>query len=126
MVELDFEKQGGLVPAIVQDYKTKQVLMLGYMNKEAFEKTLATGKVTYYSRSRNKLWIKGETSGNVQNLKGLYIDCDNDTVLVEVEQVGEAACHKGYISCFYTQVHQDGTTQIIGKQVFDPAEKYGK
>ena len=126
MHELDFKKQDGLVPAIVQDYKTKQVLMLGYMNEEAYQLTLSTGKATYYSRSRKKLWIKGETSGNLQLVKKLYVDCDSDTVLIEVEQVGGAACHEGYASCFYREVSKDGETKIIATRVFDPAEKYGK
>ena len=121
----DFEKQNGLIPAIIQDYKTKRVLMLGYMNKEAYEKTLETGKVTYYSRSREKLWIKGETSGNVQYVKGIYTDCDDDTLLVEVEQVGGAACHKGYESCFYREI-QNMEARIIDRPLFEPDKGYKK
>ena len=97
-MELDFDKMGGLVPAIIQDYETGQVLMLAYMNKIAWEKTLETGRAWFYSRSRDKQWMKGESSGHVQMVKEVYIDCDDDTVLLKVEQVGGAACHKGYAS----------------------------
>ena len=124
MVTLDFEKQGGLIPAIAQDFTTGEVLMLAYMNPEAWEKTLATGIVHYYSRSRNKLWKKGESSGNVQQVKEIRIDCDNDTVLVKVTQVGDAACHTGYRSCFYNVV-KEGNIVTEGTKVFDPKEKYG-
>ena len=95
MVKINFKN--GLIPAIAQDYKTGKVLMLAYMNEEAWKKTLETGKVWYYSRSRNKLWLKGETSGNVQKVKEIYIDCDEDAVLIKIEQVGGAACHEGTI-----------------------------
>jgi phosphoribosyl-AMP cyclohydrolase len=97
----NFEKQGGLIPTITQDYKTGDILMLAYMNQLSFEKTLATGKVHYWSRSRNKLWLKGEESGHFQILKEIYLDCDEDTILVKVEQVGDIACHTGNRSCFY-------------------------
>ena len=99
--------------------------MMAYMNEEAWEKTLATGKATYYSRSRQTLWIKGLTSGNIQKVKEIRIDCDRDTVLLKVEQVGGAACHTGYASCFYRQVENDRLT-TIGAPVFDPKEVYGK
>ena len=125
MIELDFNKTGGLVPAIVQDNETGEVLMLGYMNQEAFDATLATGKATFYSRSRQTLWVKGETSGNVQLVKEIRIDCDDDTVLIKVEQLGGAACHTGYRSCFYKKVEND-TIRIIGEPVFDPKEVYDK
>ena len=98
---LDFEKTGGLVPAIVQDDDSGQVLMLAYMNKEAWEKTLASGKAHYWSRSRQKLWLKGGTSGHIQEVRAIHVDCDQDTVLLKVNQVGGAACHEGYESCFY-------------------------
>jgi len=101
MVKLDFEKTNGLIPAIVQDYKTGEVLMLGFMNQQAFDETVKSRKATYYSRSRQTLWRKGETSGHVQNVKEIRVDCDNDTVLLKVDQVGDAACHKGYKSCFF-------------------------
>ncbi len=125
MIEIDFDKMGGLAPAIVQDNETGEVLMLAFMNKEAWEATLKTGKATYYSRSRNQLWIKGETSGNVQLVKEIRVDCDNDTVLLKVEQIGGAACHKGYKSCFFQKL-ENNTLTIIGKPIFDPKEVYKK
>ena len=123
MLNLDFEKTGGLIPAIVQDYETGEVLMLAYINKEAWETTLSTEKATYFSRSRQKLWIKGETSGNMQIVREIRIDCDDDTVLFKVEQIGGAACHKGYRSCFYKKV-EDGTVEVEKERVFDPREVY--
>ena len=105
MLEPDFKKQGGLVPVITQEDGTGEVLMLAYMNEEAFNKTLETGKVHYWSRSRNKLWLKGETSGHFQILKNIYLDCDNDTILVQVEQVGSIACHTGEKTCFYRSIN---------------------
>lgn len=125
MIQLDFKKTGGLVPAIVQDNESGEVLMLGYMSQEAFDATLSTGKATFWSRSRQTLWIKGETSGNVQLVKEIRIDCDDDTVLIKVEQLGGAACHTGHRSCFYKKV-ENGTTRIIGEPVFDPKEVYDK
>ena len=125
MLNLDFKKTGGLIPAIVQNYETGEVLMLAYINKEAWETTLSTGKATYFSRSRQKLWIKGETSGNMQIIKEIRIDCDDDTVLFKVEQIGGAACHKGYRSCFYKKV-EDGTVEVEKERVFDPKEVYNK
>ena len=125
MLNIDFKKTGGLIPAIVQDFETGEVLMLAYINKEAWEATLSTGKATYFSRSRQKLWIKGETSGNIQIVKEIMIDCDDDTVLFKVEQVGGAACHTGYKSCFYKKV-VNGSVEVIGKRVFNPEEVYGK
>jgi len=125
MLNLDFEKTGGLIPAIVQDYETGEVLMLAYINKEAWEATLSTGKATYFSRSRQKLWIKGETSGNMQIVREIRIDCDDDTVIFKVEQIGGAACHKGYRSCFYKKV-EDGTVEVEKERVFDPKEVYNK
>lgn len=123
MIELDFTKMGGLAPAVVQDHETGELLMLAFMNKEAWEATLKTGKATYFSRSRNQLWVKGETSGHVQLVKEIRIDCDNDTVLLKVEQLGGAACHKGYKSCFYRKVEGDALV-ITEKPVFDPKEVY--
>jgi len=122
---LDFAKTGGLIPAIAQDYQTGEVLMLAYMDQAAWEATLATGKATYFSRSRQALWVKGETSGNVQRVKEIRVDCDDDTVLLKVEQVGRAACHTGHISCFYRRV-ENGTLKVIGSPVFDPEEVYKK
>ena len=125
MINLDFNKTDGLVPAIVQDNQTGEILMLAYMNQDAFYATLSTGKATYYSRSRQTLWVKGETSGNVQLVKEIRIDCDDDTVLIKVEQLGGAACHTGHRSCFYKKV-ENGTIRIVGEPVFDPKEVYGK
>lgn len=122
----DFENND-LIPVIAQDRESGDVLMLAYMNREAYGETLKTGHVCYYSRSRQKLWRKGEESGNVQVLKELYYDCDADTLLAKVEQVGGAACHKGYRSCFFRRIDpasQDST--IVGERVFDPSEVYGK
>lgn len=124
MTEPDFEKQGGLIPAIIQDYETGIVLMLGYMNREAWLKTLETGNATFWSRARKKLWIKGESSGHVQLVRGIYLDCDSDTVLLKVEQVGGAACHTGYQSCFYREIMKNGEVKISGEKVFNPEEVY--
>jgi len=123
MVALDFNKGGGLLPAIVQEYQTNEVLMLAYMNEEAWSRTLETGKATYWSRSRNALWVKGETSGNVQLVKEIYIDCDEDTVVLKVDQQGGAACHLGYRSCFFRKVTGD-TTEIVGEKIFNPEDVY--
>ena len=123
MIELDFEKTGGLIPAIAQDADTGDVLMLAFMNREAWEETLKTGRATYYSRSRDTLWVKGLTSGHIQNVKEIRVDCDNDTVLLKVEQVGGAACHTGYASCFYQKV-ENGALVTVGEPVFDPKEVY--
>jgi len=125
MIKLDFNKTGGLVPAIAQDYQTGEILMLAYMNPDAFNATLSTGKATYYSRSRQTLWVKGETSGNMQLIKEIRIDCDEDTVLLKVEQLGDAACHTGHRSCFFKKV-EDGSIRIMGKPIFDPREVYNK
>jgi phosphoribosyl-AMP cyclohydrolase len=122
---IDFEKQSGMVPAIVQEESSGKVLMLAYMNKEAFENTIKTGKATFYSRSRNKLWVKGESSGHEQIVSDIRIDCDNDTILLIVEQKGNAACHKGYNSCFHTSL-KNGKPCIIEEKVFDPEKVYKK
>ena len=125
MIKLDFNKTGGLVPAIAQDYQTGEILMLAYMNPDAFNATLSTGKATYYSRSRQTLWVKGETSGNMQLIKEIWIDCDDDTVLLKVEQLGGAACHTGHRKCFYKKI-EDGSIRIMGEPIFDPGEVYDK
>jgi len=122
---IDFEKSGGLVPVIVQDHGTGEVLMLAYMNREAWEKTKETGNACYWSRSRDTLWMKGETSGHYQVVKEIFIDCDGDTLLLKVEQRGGAACHTGYRSCFYRKVQQ-GEVTLVGQKVFDPKEVYDK
>ncbi len=125
MIKLNFEKQGGLVPAIAQEAATGEVLMQAYMNEEAWLKTLETGVAHYWSRSRNKLWKKGESSGNTQEVKEIRIDCDEDCVLLKVRQIGNAACHKGYRSCFYRRV-ENGSLAVDGEKVFDPEEVYGE
>jgi len=126
MISLDFAKtESGLLPAIAQDVETGTVLMLAYINQEAWERTLATGKAHYWSRSRNKIWLKGETSGHVQLVKEILVDCDEDTVIFKVEQLGRAACHKGYESCFFRRVDGQSLT-VAAERVFDPDEIYGK
>ena len=125
MDKLDFAKTGGLLPAIVQDHQTGEVLMLAYINEESWQKTLETGKAHYWSRSRNQLWLKGESSGHVQIVKEILVDCDQDTVVFKVEQLGGAACHKGYASCFFRNVVDD-SFEITGDKVFDPQEVYKK
>jgi len=123
---INFEKAGGLVPAVAQDASTGEVLMLAWMNREAFEETLRTGRACYFSRSRNKLWRKGEESGHVQEVKEVLVDCDQDTILLKVHQVGGAACHEGFKSCFFRQVVKGSELQVVAKRVFDPKTVYGK
>jgi len=120
---IDFDKTGGLVPVITQDEATGEVLMMAYMNPEAFAETLRTGRACYFSRSRNRLWRKGEESGHVQEVRGVYVDCDGDALLLKVRQVGGAACHEGYPSCFFRRVSEDGV-QIVAQRVFDPRQVY--
>jgi phosphoribosyl-AMP cyclohydrolase len=126
MVELDFSKGEGLLPAIVQDYASGKVLMLAYINSESWEKTLKTGEAHYWSRSRQEIWHKGGTSGHIQKIKEIHVDCDNDTVLFSVEQVGGAACHTGYESCFHKKIDRDGKVIIEGNKIFDPEKVYKK
>jgi phosphoribosyl-AMP cyclohydrolase len=121
----DFDKAGGMIPAIAQDADTGQVLMLAYMNKESYEETLRTGRAVYFSRSRNKLWRKGEESGHVQEVREVFVDCDADTILLKVHQIGGAACHEGYASCFFRKVTPAGL-EVIGKPLFDPKAAYKK
>lgn len=122
---IDFAKSGGMVPVIAQDAATGTVLMLAYMNQEAYEETVRTNRAVYFSRSRNKLWRKGEESGHVQEVKGIFVDCDNDTILLKVHQIGGAACHEGYQSCFFRQV--DGADlKVIAERIFDPKAVYKK
>ncbi|MEJ2069709.1 MAG: phosphoribosyl-AMP cyclohydrolase [Syntrophobacterales bacterium] len=118
-----FDKLGGLLPAIVQDATSGAVLMLAFMNQEAWDLTCKTREAHYFSRSRQKIWHKGDTSGHVQRIKEIFLDCDADTVLLKVEQVGGAACHEGYTSCFYRRFQEDGW-QVVGTPVFDPKEVY--
>lgn len=126
MIALNFSKTpDGLLPAIVQDHQSSEVLMLAYINRQAWEKTLETGKAHYWSRSRNKLWLKGETSGHVQLIKQILVDCDDDTVIYRVEQLGGAACHTGHRSCFFRKL--DGDQLITTEEkVFDPKLVYGE
>jgi phosphoribosyl-AMP cyclohydrolase len=122
---IDFDKAGGLVPAVAQDAETGAVLMLAWMNREAFDETMRTGRAVYFSRSRNRLWRKGEESGNVQQVREVFVDCDADTILLKVHQVGGAACHEGYPSCFFRRVDATGLT-VVGERVFDPKAVYKK
>lgn len=115
----------GLVATIVQDAATSELLMFAWMNREALEETIRTGKAVYYSRSRKKLWRKGESSGHSQVVKELRIDCDQDAILLKVEQVG-GACHTGYYSCFYRRLEKDGRLVEVGRKVFDSEKVYGK
>lgn len=125
MIEIDFKKGDGLIPVVIQDDSTNQVLMLGYMNRKSWEETLKTGKATFWSRSRKKLWLKGETSGHFQEVREIWLDCDGDTLLIKVDQIGGAACHTGFQSCFHHR-HEEGEWKASGKRIFDPKEVYGK
>jgi phosphoribosyl-AMP cyclohydrolase len=118
----DFSRNDGLLPAVAQDAATGEVLMVAWMNAEAFAETVRTGRAVYFSRSRGKLWRKGEESGHLQTVRGIYVDCDADTILLKVEQVG-AACHEGYRSCFFREVTSAGLT-VIAERLVDPAEVY--
>jgi phosphoribosyl-AMP cyclohydrolase len=124
-VKLDFAKGEGLLPAIIQDSKTGKVLMLGFMNEEAFERTLQTGKVHFYSRTRQKLWMKGETSGHVLEVTEILIDCDSDTLLIKVNPKGPV-CHEGYSTCFHRVLTKDGELALTEERLFSPEEVYGK
>ncbi|MEW5721792.1 MAG: phosphoribosyl-AMP cyclohydrolase [Thermodesulfobacteriota bacterium] len=121
----DFEKAGGLIPAIAQDAETGEVFMVAYMNQKALARTLETGEVHYWSRSRGELWRKGGTSGKVQKVREVYLDCDGDAILIKIEQVGGAACHTGRRSCFHYRYSQ-GVFSLEGEPVFDPKEVYGR
>jgi phosphoribosyl-AMP cyclohydrolase len=123
-MNLDFEKAGGLITAVIQDHATGRVLMVGYMNEEAFRKTVETGFATFYSRSRQKLWLKGETSGHRLVVKSIATDCDQDAVLVQVEALGPGVCHEGYESCFFRKLEQDAW-KIADRRAYDPAAVYG-
>lgn len=123
-MDLDFSKLGGLAPAVIQDYASGRVLMVGFMNEEAFRKTVETGYVTFFSRSRNELWLKGETSGHRLVVKEIQADCDRDTVLVRVEALGPGVCHHGYESCFYRTL-KDGEWVVSEERTYDPDAVYG-
>jgi len=123
-VEIAFGKSGGLIPAIVQDFGSGEVLMLGFMNEEALAETQRTGEVVFFSRSRNKIWKKGETSGHVLKVRELRIDCDADTVLARVEAMGPGVCHEGYRSCFFRTLGADGETRVTERKTFAPERVY--
>jgi phosphoribosyl-AMP cyclohydrolase len=123
-MDLDFKKMDGLITAVIQDNTTGRVLMVGFMNEEAFRKTVETGFATFFSRSRNKLWLKGESSGHRLAVKDIATDCDSDALLVKVDAVGPGVCHNGYQSCFYRSL-QDGRWTETEKPTFDPSAVYG-
>ena len=123
---LDFDKAGGLVSAIAQDAATGEVLMIAWMTQEAFEETVRTKRAVYFSRSRKRLWRKGEESGNFQEVRDIFVDCDNDAVLLKVNQIGGAACHEGFKSCFFRRIEADGSLTTLGERVFDPQAVYKK
>jgi phosphoribosyl-AMP cyclohydrolase len=125
-VEIDFHKSGGLVPAIIQDARSGDVLMLGFMNAESLAETQRTGEVVFFSRSRNNLWKKGESSGHVLRVRQLLVDCDADALLVRVEAVGPGVCHEGYRSCFFRSIEPNGSARIIAERTFAPETVYGK
>ena len=126
MLKLNFDKGNGLLPAIVQDHTSGKVLMLAFVNPESWEKTLETGEAHYWSRTRQEIWHKGGTSGHVQKIKEIYADCDDDTLLFIVEQVGGAACHTGHESCFHKKVDRSGDYSVVGDKIFDPEKVYKK
>ena len=121
---LKFDDQG-LVPAVCVDVETRQVVMVAYMNEASILETVRSGKTHFWSRSRQKYWMKGESSGHTQEVQAVYTDCDRDTLMIEVKQNG-AACHEGYFSCFFRRLRDDGTWEIVGEKLFDPEEVYGK
>jgi phosphoribosyl-AMP cyclohydrolase len=124
-VDIDFQKSAGLVPAIIQDERSGEVLMLGFMNPESLEQTQRTGEVVFFSRSRNKLWKKGESSGHVLRVREMRVDCDADALLVRVEAVGPGVCHEGYRSCFFRKLEPDGSAPVFAERTFAPEEVYG-
>jgi phosphoribosyl-AMP cyclohydrolase len=125
LTNLKFDSSG-LIPAIIQDAATGQVLMMAWMNQVSLQKTVETGKTHFFSRSRNKLWLKGESSGHVQNVKSIAVDCDQDVLLIKVEQIG-AACHEGYYSCFFREYPKGGKEwKIVGDKKFEPEKVYKK
>ena len=126
MIELDFSRSGGLIPAIAQDAATGEILMQAWIDERAFRETLMTGFATYYSRSRRQLWRKGESSGCRQKIVEVLVDCDSDSVIYRVEQLGGAACHTGHRSCFYRRVTEDGSLEETDQPVFDPAQVYDR
>ena len=125
-MEIDFQKSGGLVPAIIQDERTGDVLMLGFMNSESLAETQRTGEVVFFSRSRSKLWKKGESSGHVLRVREMRVDCDADALLLRVEAAGPGVCHEGYRSCFFRKLQADGSAKVIAERTFRPEKVYGQ
>jgi phosphoribosyl-AMP cyclohydrolase len=125
LANLKFDSNG-LIPAIIQDAATNELLMMAWMNRDSLAKTIETGQTYFFSRSRNKLWLKGETSGHIQNVKSVAVDCDQDVLLIKVEQIG-AACHEGFYSCFFREYERGaGNWKVVGKKIFEPKKVYGK
>jgi phosphoribosyl-AMP cyclohydrolase len=125
-VQLAFEKMQGLLPAVIQDAASDEVLMLGFMNRESVEMSQKTGEVYFFSRSRNKLWKKGETSGHVLRVKEIRVDCDADSLLIRVEAMGPGVCHEGYRSCFFRELEKDGSARVVEEKTFEVQTVYGK
>ena len=125
-MDLDFTKLDGLLPAVIQDAGTGEVLMLGFMNAEAYAMTQSSGDVTFFSRSRKKLWRKGEQSGHVLRVREILVDCDVDALLIRVDAVGPGVCHEGYRTCFFRQIAVSGESKVVAERAFDPAAVYGK
>jgi phosphoribosyl-AMP cyclohydrolase len=126
VVELAFEKMGGLIPAVIQDEESREVLMLGFVNEEAVKRSLQSGEVHFYSRSRNRLWKKGETSGHVLRVKEIRVDCDADALLIRVHAMGPGVCHEGYASCFFRELQADGNARVVAERTFNPGTVYEK
>lgn len=125
-IQLDFNKAGGFIPAIIQDHRSAEVLMLGFMNPQSLAETQRLGEVVFFSRSRNKLWRKGESSGHVLKVREVLLDCDADALLVRVEAVGPGVCHEGYRSCFFRRLSQNGEASVIAEKNFDPSAVYAE
>ena len=123
-MKIAFEKYNGLVPAIVQDHATGKVLMLGFMNEKALAETQRTGQAVFFSRSRDKLWRKGESSGHLLKVLEMRVDCDSDTLLLRVQAIGPGVCHEGYRSCFFRKLENDGTATVTEDRTFDPSKIY--
>jgi phosphoribosyl-AMP cyclohydrolase len=124
-VKLAFEKMDGLIPAVIQDHETKDVLMLGFVDENALTCTRSSGEVHFFSRSRKRLWKKGETSGHVLHVKEILVDCDADALLIRVEAIGPGVCHEGYRTCFFRKIESDGRLRVIAEKAFSGAEVYG-
>ena len=122
-LKIDFDKLGGIIPVVIQDVSDGQVLMLGFMDSESYDLTVKTGFTHFWSRSKKRIWMKGESSGHTQSVREIRIDCDNDTLLIKVKQNGNAACHKGYRSCFY-RILDKGSARIDGEKIFNPEDVY--